>query len=184
MSSNHIQMLFYFNLFYGFYLLYILIANLVKKEGAGAILKTITVFAVALIFSALMYADHYMSTREYSKYSTRGASAIVNQSQTQQSTTGGNTKDSDYEYATNWSFSPGEVMTFFIPSWQGFGDIEYKGQRMNAYWGQNAVYYVTHVFWRADDVIGFYWHILQFQKEPHCSGACGNLFYISDTFIR
>lgn len=132
MSSNHIQMLFYFNLLYGFYLFYILIANLVKKEGAGAILKTIGVFALALVFSALMYADHYMSTREYSKYSTRGAPAIVNQTQEQP----GKSKDSDYEYATNWSFSPGEVMTFFIPSWEGFGDVEYKGQRTNVYWGQ------------------------------------------------
>jgi hypothetical protein len=132
MSSNHIQMLFYFNLLYGFYLLYVLIANLIKKKNAGAILKTIGIFALATIFSALMYADHYMSTREYSKYSTRGAPAIVNQSQEQQS----QTKDSDYQYATNWSFSPGEVMTLFIPSWEGFGDIEYKGQRMNVYWGQ------------------------------------------------
>ena len=133
MSSNHIQMLFYFNLLYGFYLFYVLIANLIKKEGASATyLKQLVVFAIALLFSAMMYADHYMSTREYSKYSTRGAPAIVNQSQEQQNST----KDSDYEYATNWSFSPGEVMTFFIPSWEGFGDVEYKGQRMNVYWGQ------------------------------------------------
>jgi len=27
-------------------------------------------------------------------------------------------------------------MTFFIPYWQGFGDIEYQGQRLNTYWGQ------------------------------------------------
>ncbi len=132
MSSNHIQMLFYVNLLYVFYLLYVLIAGLAKKERAGPILKTIGIFAAALIFSALMYADHYMSTREYSKYSTRGAPAIVNQTPEQQS----KSKDSDYQYATNWSFSPGEVMTFFIPSWQGFGDVEYKGQRMNVYWGQ------------------------------------------------
>src|SRR4030095_13563573 len=42
----------------------------------------------------------------------------------------------DYEYSTNWSFSPVEVMTFFIPYWVGFGDVEVKGQRVNTYWGQ------------------------------------------------
>jgi Bacterial membrane protein YfhO len=132
MSSNHIQMLFYFNLLYGFYLLYVLIAYIIRKTGTAPILKTIAVFVAATGLSATMNADHYMSTREYSKYSTRGVPAIVNQSQEQKNTS----KDSDYEYATNWSFSPGEVMTLFIPSWQGFGDIEYQGQRLNAYWGQ------------------------------------------------
>lgn len=132
MSSNHIQMLFYFNMLAGFYLLYELIANIVKKTGVSAILKTIAVFVIATGLSAAMNADAYMSTREYSKYSTRGVPSIVNQSQPEQN----KAKDSDYEYATNWSFSPGEVMTFFIPSWQGFGDIEYKGQQTNIYWGQ------------------------------------------------
>ena len=132
MSSNHIQMLFYFNVMYGFYLLYELIGNLIKKTGVSPILKTIAVFVIATALSALMNADSYMSTREYSKYSTRGVPAIVNQTETQKN----QSKDSDYEYATNWSFSPGEVMTFFIPSWEGFGDIEYNGQRLNTYWGQ------------------------------------------------
>jgi hypothetical protein len=132
MSSNHLQMLFYFNVLYGFYLLYVLVANIIKKAGTAPILKTIAVFAIATGLSASMNADHYLSTREYSKYSTRGVPAIVNQSQEQKN----QSKDSDYEYATNWSFSPGEVMTLFIPSWQGFGDIEYQGQRLNAYWGQ------------------------------------------------
>jgi Bacterial membrane protein YfhO len=132
MSSNHIQMLFYFNIIYGFYLLYELIAGLVKKTGVSPILKTIAVFVIATSLSGLMNADSYMSTREYSKYSTRGVPAIENQTEALQN----KSKDSDYEYATNWSFSPGEVMTFFIPSWEGFGDIEYKGQRLNTYWGQ------------------------------------------------
>ncbi|NTW32017.1 MAG: hypothetical protein HGB12_05235, partial [Bacteroidetes bacterium] len=42
----------------------------------------------------------------------------------------------DYDYATSWSFSPAEVMTFFVPYWVGFGDVEYKGQKTNTYWGQ------------------------------------------------
>ncbi len=133
MSSNHIQMLFYFNMLFGFYLLYELIANIVKKIPIAPILLTIAVFAAATGLSAVMNADSYMSTREYSKYSTRGVPAIENsQSQEEQK----KSKDSDYEYATNWSFSPGEVMTLFIPSWEGFGDIEYKGQQTNIYWGQ------------------------------------------------
>ena len=58
--------------------------------------------------------------------------SIVNQTAEERS----KSENTDYEYATNWSFSPGEVMTFFFPSWEGFGDIEYQGQKTNIYWGQ------------------------------------------------
>ncbi|MCX8010275.1 MAG: YfhO family protein, partial [Ignavibacteria bacterium] len=49
----------------------------------------------------------------------------------------------DYEYATNWSFSPGEILTFIIPSFYGFGNSTYRGEltqnqpvEVNTYWGQ------------------------------------------------
>lgn len=132
MSSNHIQMLFYFNFGIGIYLLYRLIYNIVKKTNVSVSSITIGIFILALALSAMMYADSYLSTKEYSKYSTRGVPSIVNQTAEERS----KSENTDYEYATNWSFSPGEVMTFFFPSWEGFGDIEYQGQRTNIYWGQ------------------------------------------------
>jgi hypothetical protein len=132
MSSNHIQMLFYFYLLMGFYLLYRLIYNVIKKTEIGIILKTIGIFAFAASLSGLMYSDSYLSTKEYSKYSIRGVPPITNLAENKNNPAEAN----DYEYATNWSFSPTEVMTFFIPSWVGFGDVEYKGQMTNVYWGQ------------------------------------------------
>ncbi|MGH2567259.1 MAG: YfhO family protein, partial [Bacteroidota bacterium] len=33
--------------------------------------------------------------------------------------------------ATNWSLGPGELMTFFVPSWYGFGVTEYRGPLSN-----------------------------------------------------
>lgn len=132
MSSNHIQMLFYFNFGIGIYLLYRLIYNIVKKSNVSVSLITIGIFILALALSAMMNADSYLSTKEYSKYSTRGVPSIVNQTAEERS----KSENTDYEYATNWSFSPGEVMTFFFPSWEGFGDIEYQGQKTNIYWGQ------------------------------------------------
>ena len=32
-----------------------------------------------------------------------------------------------YTYATDWSFAPGEMMTWLVPSWYGFGNEKYKG---------------------------------------------------------
>ncbi|MCU0345290.1 MAG: YfhO family protein, partial [Ignavibacterium sp.] len=48
-----------------------------------------------------------------------------------------------YQYATNWSFSPGEVLTFIVPSFYGFGKSTYQGPlsqnqpvEVNTYFGQ------------------------------------------------
>ncbi|MDR3666786.1 MAG: YfhO family protein, partial [Ignavibacteriaceae bacterium] len=48
-----------------------------------------------------------------------------------------------YEYHTNWSFSPQEVLTFIVPSYFGFGNSTYKGPltndqevEVNTYFGQ------------------------------------------------
>lgn len=131
MSSNHVQMLFYFFSGIGIYMVYRLIFNLVKKIDFKPALILLAIFIVGVGLSAMMYADSYMSSREYNKYSIRGVPPIT-QAPGEQKVSGA----ADYEYSTNWSFSPVEVMTFFVPYWVGFGDVEVKGQRANTYWGQ------------------------------------------------
>ena len=131
MSSNHVQMLFYFFSGIGIYLVYRLVFNLVKKLNFKPALIALVLFVVAVGLSAMMYADSYLSSREYNKYSIRGAPSIT-QVPGEQKTSGA----ADYEYSTNWSFSPEEVLTFVVPYWVGFGDVEVKGQRTNTYWGQ------------------------------------------------
>ncbi|MBE2226297.1 MAG: YfhO family protein [Ignavibacteria bacterium] len=131
MSSNHVQMLFYFFSGIGIYMVYRLVYNLVNKIDFKPALIVLTVFVVGVGLSAMMYADSYMSSREYNKYSIRGVPPIT-QAPGEQKVSGA----ADYEYSTNWSFSPVEVMTFFVPYWVGFGDVEVKGQKANTYWGQ------------------------------------------------
>lgn len=131
MSSNHVQMLFYFFTGTGIYLVYRLVFNLVKKVNFKPALIVLVMFGIGVGLSAMMYADSYLSSREYNKYSIRGVPPIT-QTSGEQKTSGAG----DYEYSTNWSFSPTEVMTFFVPYWVGFGDVEVKGQRANTYWGQ------------------------------------------------
>lgn len=132
MSSNHVQMLFYFFSGLGIYLVYRVIYSLVKKTNVKPAMIVLAVFILGVGLSAMMYADSYLSSREYNKYSIRGTPSIVQAPTDQKSTTGA----ADYEYSTNWSFSPIETMTFFVPYWVGFGDVEVKGQRVNTYWGQ------------------------------------------------
>ncbi|MCX6141647.1 MAG: hypothetical protein NTZ35_00360, partial [Ignavibacteriales bacterium] len=132
---SHIQMIFYVYLAVGTYLVFMLIRSLlVKKEriaeaGAEAawkgVLRAGVVFALASVLAFSMDADKYLSVWEYSSYSIRGSNPIVNTEQATDSKTvqGG----LDYDYATSWSFAPGEMMTWLVPSWYGFGIEKYKG---------------------------------------------------------
>jgi hypothetical protein len=78
----------------------------------------------------------------------------------------------DYDYATSWSLSPGEVMTFFVPSWYGFGDHPYQGPltqnreiKLNTYLGPqpsvDAPQYMGVVV-LVLAIIGF----VKYRKEP------------------
>ena len=118
--ASHIQFFFYTYLLIGIYYLYLLVVRVIKKEQWFNVLRSGIVFGLAAAFSFAMSADIYLSTLEYNPYSIRGTNPIVQSATPSQSKTaeGG----LDYEYATNWSFSPGETMTFFIPSLYGFGD--------------------------------------------------------------
>jgi hypothetical protein len=126
-------MLFYSYLMIGLYFLYTLIYKFVKKENYLHIVKALALFAVATVLAVAMDADIIMSVKEYNKYSIRGQASIetaaLNPSQAEGAPL-------SYEYATNWSFSPGEVLTFILPYYYGFGDVEVQGQRQNMYWGQ------------------------------------------------
>jgi hypothetical protein len=139
LEGSHIQMIFYTFFSVGLYFVYIIFASLLKKEKLVPIVRTGILLVVAGGIAFAMSSDKYMSILEYNKYSIRGSQPIVQTPGVKTETGSG----LDYDYATSWSFSPGEVMTFFIPSFYGFGDWEYNGTlsnnqpvRVNTYFGQ------------------------------------------------
>lgn len=148
---SHVQMIFYVFLSIAIYLLFFLVKALLKRkvqpdestavhDGWKPIVRTGVVFALAAALAFSMDADRYLSVWEYNPYSIRGTNPIVPSSQQAETKTveGG----LDYDYATSWSFAPGEMITWLVPSWYGFGYQEYQGlfsnnQRTmtNFYWG-------------------------------------------------
>ncbi|MCK9407876.1 MAG: YfhO family protein, partial [Bacteroidetes bacterium] len=137
---GHIQMIFYCYLAFGLYYLFFLLRTIFKKENWKGLLQSGIVFAVATVLAFAMTGDQYLSTLEYSEYSMRGSDPIV--PSTQQQAKGTTNGGLDYDYATNWSFSPGEIISFFIPSSHGFGWHSYRGvlsqgqdMRLNTYIG-------------------------------------------------
>ncbi len=140
LEPTHVQFIYYIYLSLGFYLIFFFVQALLKKENWKGVLVSGTTLLTATIFAVLMGGDQYLSILEYNPYSIRGTNPIIHTSSTSQTKTveGG----LDYDYATNWSFSPGEMMTFFVPSWYGFGNHPYQGPltqdreiRLNTYVG-------------------------------------------------
>ncbi|HEX2867262.1 MAG TPA: YfhO family protein [Ignavibacteriales bacterium] len=144
-QSWHVQIIFYTLFAVGIYFAYYIIRSLLKKDSllTRQLLKSLGVFAAAAFIAILIQSDNLTQIYEYSPYSTRGGKSVV---ETQGAAAKGAEATSGqayYNYHTMWSFSPGEVMTFLIPSYYGFGNSTYEGPltngqeyRVNTYFGQ------------------------------------------------
>ncbi len=121
---GHVQMIFYMFFALGIFLLYTLVHALVKKGDWKGVVRAGLVLAAATVIAFAMDADKYLSVWEYNPYSIRGSAPVVMTAQSGAKTQAGGL---DYDYATSWSFGPGEMMTFLVPTWYGFGPITYHG---------------------------------------------------------
>ncbi len=109
LRENHPQISYYMYLFMGMYWLWQLIDSLRAKEWKNFWLFT-ALLAAAFGLTLLAVMNPYMSTMEYSHYTSRGGASGLETS-----------------YAQGWSFHPLEVITFLIPNF--FGGIN------QTYWG-------------------------------------------------
>ncbi len=131
-ESTHVQMSFYAACCFGLYFVFETISRLVKKEAITGIMRAAGVLVVAGGLAFAMASDRYLSVLEYTPYSTRSTAPIEKTVGQKQDASGG----FDYEYATNWSFSPEEMMTFFVPNYFGFGKMKIGEEVQSTYWGQ------------------------------------------------
>ena len=108
----HVQIVYYTWLAVGLYCLLFLAMKSAEAPAARTRVKRVVfvglALAVALAFGSLLY----LPVLDYSAYSSRGA------------VEGGGM---EFGRATDWSFSPVEMMTFLVPSWLGFGGSTYWG---------------------------------------------------------
>lgn len=140
LESTHVQMIFYAGIAFGLYLLYNLIEALLRKISWKSFLTPAVSLALGFGIAFLLSADKYLTVQEYTPYSTRGSAPLLQEGQQEKVTKDGG---HDYNYATQWSFSPGETFTFLVPNYFGFGKMKYSGpetggREMNipTYWGQ------------------------------------------------
>ncbi|MDI6765225.1 MAG: YfhO family protein [Bacteroidota bacterium] len=113
--NKHPQIAFYGLLFIGSYVLYEIVITIRKEPSL--VIKKILFLALALGIGFAIYSYEFLPTQEYSAYSIRGAGSGGE----------GATSGLSYDYATNWSFHPFELMNYFIPSFFGFSSPFYWG---------------------------------------------------------
>ena len=137
----HVQIIFYIFFAVMIYFIYYLARAIKIKDNflLKQILKSAAIFLFAVIVGLGIQSDNFTQILEYTPYSTRGTESILDK----ESGSDVKTKTDFYEYATNWSFSPGEVLTWVVPSYYGFGKSTYNGPlsqnndvEVNTYFGQ------------------------------------------------
>ncbi|MFZ4619914.1 MAG: YfhO family protein [Bacteroidota bacterium] len=142
---GHIQMIFYCYFAFLVYYVFFFIRAILKKDNWIGVVRSGMVLTAATCIAFAMTGDQYLSIWEYSKYSTRGADPILNNTNPALNGQANNNGGLDYGYATQWSFPPGEMLTFVIPFAYGFGNHEYQGvfsdnkvQQLNTYIGSQT----------------------------------------------
>ncbi|MCB9463018.1 MAG: hypothetical protein H6682_04970 [Candidatus Eisenbacteria bacterium] len=75
--------------------------------------------AVAAAVAGALVTIPYLGIQEYAPYSIRGAASAL-------SSTPGDT-GVGWDYATAWSYPPGELLAFFFPAWYGLEGATYWG---------------------------------------------------------
>lgn len=163
-SSTHPQMMFYLACATVLYMLVEVIHRTITRHNPTGVLVAVGALAIATGLALATHADFFLASRDYTPYSTRGSAPISQSANNAQDQTGGN----DYQYATNWSFSPGETITFLVPNYYGFGKLkaDSKSDRVeHLYWGQMpftdaANYMGIGVFFLA--IVGF----AKYRRDP------------------
>lgn len=137
----HVQIIFYTLFSIGIYFIFYFTHAFLKKDILlrNQIIKSAITFTFALIFAIAIQSDSLTQVYEYAPASTRGTKGIL-EAETPVTV---KSESEFYQYATNWSFSPGEILTFIIPSYYGFGKSIYQGPlsqnqpvEVNTYFGQ------------------------------------------------
>ncbi|NQU66794.1 MAG: YfhO family protein [Candidatus Marinimicrobia bacterium] len=105
----HVQIAYYTWMMVGLFLLYRIIHAILTREYSQ--LKILYYSALSMILAMGVSMSIYYPVSQYTPFSIRGASG------------GG----AVFDYATQWSFSFSEMMTFLIPSFLGFGGATYWG---------------------------------------------------------
>ena len=145
-SSNHIQMSYYF-MFMMFFIVVAYLADAVKNKTLPDFLKATGVIVVAGLIGVAANSSNLYHTYEYSKETMRGKSELSHHGEADKSDNG-----LERSYITAWSYGVGETFTLLVPNTKGGASVplshnetamkkarpEYRElyQQIGQYWGE------------------------------------------------
>ena len=145
-SSNHIQMSYYF-LFVMIFIGIAFLVDAIRKKEVPRFLKSTGVLLVAGVIGVAANASNLYHTYEYSKETMRGGSELKQPVQNNTTSDG-----LERDYITAWSYGVGETWTLLVPNTKGGASVplseneramskarpEYREiyQQIGQYWGE------------------------------------------------
>jgi Bacterial membrane protein YfhO len=111
--TNHLQIVYYGLMFLGLYLVFRIIVD--AQSGILPVARGTALLFGGLLIGICIASYIYLSVYEYAPFSIRGGGT--------EGATGGLT----WDYATNWSWHPAELITLLIPG--------FFGMQVSTYWG-------------------------------------------------
>ncbi len=111
--TNHLQIVYYGLMLLGLYVVFRIILD--ARSGAAPIAHGTALLVGALVVGLCISSYIYLSVYEYAPFSIRGGG------------TAGAGGGLAWDYATNWSWHPAELVTLFIPG--------FFGMQVSTYWG-------------------------------------------------
>ena len=134
--ANHPQVAYYTWMVIGFYYVWILFSSINSKTfSTKNTLYPLFGLVVGIIIALLMVSDPYVDIYKFQEYSNRGSASVLDQSG--QTDTG-----TKWDYATQWSFHPKEMISFLFP--YHFGLQNTSNLSEGAYWGFMPFTQSTH----------------------------------------
>ncbi len=126
---NHPQITYYTVLLAGLYALGVLLLERPERWRGRGLTWGLLAALLAIVIAGGLILEPYASVLEYSPHSIRGATSALREA-------GDAAGGAGWDYATAWSYPPGELICFLFPAWFGL-----EGQ---TYWGTLPMTQSTH----------------------------------------
>ena len=140
---NHPQVVYYTWMFIFGYWAYTFIDKSIKDRSIAS-LKILFFLLISISITSLMVSDPYLDIFTFQNHSNRGAPSVLDET----NETSSGTK---WDYATQWSFHPAEIISFAFPYHFGLQNFSVKSRtnpsefmKQASYWGYMPFTQSTH----------------------------------------
>ena len=161
---NHPQIVYYSWMFISAWWFYNFLIDY-KNRKSNVSIRLLILLVGSIFISSLMVVDPYLDIFTFQKHSNRGAPSVLDET----NETSSGTK---WDYATQWSFHPAEVISFLFPYHFGLQNFSVKNRtnpsvfmKQASYWGYMPFTQSTHYMGLLVLLLPLISLVIRFQKK-------------------